>query len=496
MKFLRRNEKSIERGDRSHEAELLYLKAMTLMEELEETRRLAKEAERKRVSERKQLLDPKRLLCFNNKAKKFLDYYDESNVKKSDWRSKSLDEIKSDRRISFDDEQRDAGEISESCNELCRDYYEIRKKLKHKPIALTRKRAEILDVIPKSTSDFSSTDAPLRKFDSSGKRKGKQHLHYSNENRELHRRQRSLLDDGSVSGEKNESKTNVPISNKVNNHRSYSMYRSSSNKQKSKKSKGSSNSKNSKSKDRQSNSSSSRRRWDVPPEISMSESTETDYSIPVSVVESRISSSIQPDLSMISTMSSASYTTCDESTVILSPRGAKDMVGMPPDVSRQRAFQCSSTPFFNGQPNVLRRNPSGSVGKALSNLGTITEDIDFSSSSESSAASSSSSSYNSVSSDSYSKSCVIHGRGQDGEDYDPSLATSFLSEDDDPSLEYERLMKQRLREIKVKKMNSNPISGCAITGGGIWNTFMFDDATNSIMENEIFGDDESRDDYY
>jgi hypothetical protein len=478
MKLLKINDKrSNNRGNISHGAEKKHLKAISLIEELNaRTRRQKSEGTSGRNnSVRQKALDPKRLLCFNNKSKK--DQYQENgepNRKRSPWISRSIVEYNTDRKSSFKDERRNTGNISDLCNELCQDYYEIRKKLKNRPIVLTPKKAQILDAIAGSNSTSSSVDAPLRNFNEEcDSKRGKNCLHFSNGNRELHRRQRSLLDDnGSIHSENNKSKSNITNSEKSNKNRSDS-HRSQSEKSRS------SRSNTNKSKSQKSNRTRSNR---VREEIAMSESTEN--SIPVSFVEKKAHhNGLQPDISMMSTISSSSYSTssystCDESTVILSPRGANDKVNMPSKSSEKTknskmTLVCSSAACSGPQPKLrhqVSRNPI-SVGKAPSNLGTITEGDDCSSSSASSA---SSSSYGSSSSGSYTGSYYSHSGSDD--------------EEDDPSVDYGS---DRMRKTMLK---TNANSGCNIASGGIWNAIMFDEGNNGIVDREVFLDEDRRDD--
>jgi hypothetical protein len=465
----------------SHGAEKKHLKAISLIEELNErTRRQRSEAMSGRNdSERQKTLDPKRLLCFTNKSKK--DQYQENgepNRKRSPWRSRSIVEHNSGRQ----DERTNTSNISALCNELCQDYYEIRKKLKNRPIVLTPKKAQILEAIAGSNlTTSSSVDAPIRKFDNEDDNyKGKNCLHFSNSNRELHRRHRSLLDDNaSIHSENNKSKSNTTNSKKLNPNRS-KTHESQSDKSRS------SRSNTNKSKRQKSIRIKSFRMRDAPLEIATNESTE--YSIPVSFVERRACyNGGQSDISMISTMSSslystASYSTCDESTVILSPRRANDKVDLisksneKKKTSNNLALVCAAAACSSPQPKLRHqesRNPI-SVGMPPSNLGTITEGDDSSSPSTSSA---SSSSY-----------CSLSSNSNGGSYYSSSGA--------DRSVDYgnDRIEKAMLKTSSTMMRKKNANNSCSIPGGVIWNAIMFDEGNNSIIDKDVFHDEERRDD--
>ena len=481
MKLLRRNEQSNNRGNISG-AEIKHMKAISMIEELDE--RMKRQPTRgtidKYCSEQRKVLDPKRLLCFSNKAKK--DLNTEEYGEKSPWRSQSITDKKMNQNFSIMDERRKNGDMSALCNEICQDYYEIRKKLRDRPAVLTPKKTQILDAIAVSNSmTSSSVDAPLRNFDNGAKKREKTKVHYSNENRELHRRQRSLLDDNeSVDGEKMKSKSNKPNNKKPDRNR-LSSRKTNGIKSKSSGSRRSNKSDNIKSTSPTSNSrksNRSRRDKEIQREMSMSEYSED--TIPISVVERKIHrNGIQPDISIISTMTSRSYSTCDESSIILSPRGAHEKVDKNSKPSRVKLGLVCSPTHCARRPQKLRhhisRNPSN-VGISPLNLGTITEGDDTSSSSSSA----SFSSYGSSSSGSYS-------------DYSDSGSDD---EYDDPSLFYASARKSisKADGKRIKKKNVN--TSCSTVGGDdIWNALMYDEATTGFANEDSFGDEEGRDDH-
>ena len=405
---MRRNDNSYNKGNGKLGAEVKHLQAISLIEELD---RRTKRGNRGHGSERKQALNPKRLLCFNNKIK--TDQHDMGEA--YDWKN------------SGKSRDRHNGEISELCNELCRDYYEIRKKLRNRPIILNN-----IAIAGSVSTASSSIDAPLRQFDddkADGKQPEKQ-MHYSNENRELHRRQRSLLDDKSELKSKimstsifkiqrsrskkskgRKSQSNKPSIDKTQSYLSKSntsnMVNSSIHESKSNGSK----TKSHRSFNIQSKGNKSDREWDTTPDITMSESTQ--HSIPISVIERRIRSGLQPDISMISTLSSSSYTTCDDSSVILSPRGANDGVIHKTNNNTNMGLMCVPTGYSNRQQislHQMSRNPAGTIP---SHLGTISEGDDYTSS-----VASSSSSYSSYSSSSYYSSFSDSSYSESESDYD------------------------------------------------------------------------------
>jgi len=416
MKKLRRNDNNYNKGHGKLGAEVKHLQAISLIEELD---RRTKRGNRGDESERKQALNPKRLLCFSNKIK--TDQYDMGEAY--------------DRKNSGKSRDRHNGEISELCNELCRDYYEIRKKLRNRPIILNN------TAIAGSVSTASSSiDAPLRQFDDdkADRKQPKKQMHYSNENRELHRRQRSLLDDKSELKSKimstsifkiqrsrskkskgRKSQSNRPSIDKTQSHLSmsntYNMGNSIIHKSKSNRSK----TKSHRSFNLKSKGNKSDRGWDTTPEISMSESTQ--HSIPISVIERRIRSGLQPDISMISTLSSSSYTTCDDSSVILSPRGANDGVIHKTNNNTNMGLMCVPTGCSSRQQismHQMSRNPAGIIP---SHLGTISEGDDYTSS-----VASSSSSYSSYSSSSYYSSFSDSSYSESESDYYDEVYKYFL----------------------------------------------------------------------
>ena len=169
MKLLRRNdEQSSGRGGMSS-AEMRRLNALRIMEELMKKQSLN--------DGRDGRLHPKRLLCFSNKPKK--DEYPEERRDQSPWRSRSIMDGKSRRK---------KGDLSA----LCTEYSDLRKKLRQRPHAPTSKKTQIEHAIASSISTASSSvDAPLRNFDRGAKKRVNSNIHYINQNRELHRRQRS-----------------------------------------------------------------------------------------------------------------------------------------------------------------------------------------------------------------------------------------------------------------------------------------------------------------
>lgn len=493
MKLLKRNDnRSNNGGNMSHGAEKKHLKAISLIEELNERMRRPRSegASGRKNSERQKTLDPKRLLCFNNKSKK--DQYQENgepNRKRSPRKSRSIVEHNTDRKSSAKDERWNTSNTSALCNELCQDYYEIRKKLKNRPIVLTPKKAQILEAIAGSDSTTSSSvDAPIRKFDNEDDNKrGKDRLQC---NRELHRRHRSLLDDNaSIHSENNKSKSNITNSKKSNKNRS------KSHKSKSDKSRNSRSNTN-KSKSQKSIRTRSFRMRDAPLEIATSESTE--YSIPVSVVEKIAHrNECQSNISMMSTISSssystASYSTCDESTVILSPRRANDKVDTISKSSEKTknsnnmALVCAVAACSSPQPKLrhqLSRNPI-SVGMPQSNLGTIIEGDDYSSPSPSTSSASSSSYYGSLSSSTSNSGSFYSYSGSDDGDGDPSVDYGS-----------DRIGKTMLKTGSTMMRQQNANNVCSIPGGGIWNAIMFDEGIDTIIvDRDIFQNEDRRDD--
>jgi len=520
MKLLRRNnDKGSKKGNLSRNAEMKHRRAISLIEEFEQRTRGG--ADNEHSSEEMKGLNPKRLLCFNNKVKRDeYEEYGEENLKKSSWRSQNLGDesvkYSRDRNIATKNGRRNTGEVSHLCNELCQDYYEIRKHLKNRPV-LTTKRAQILKAIAGSTSTSSTTDAPIRKFKTDNNKSGNCLLDFRNENKKLHQRHRSLLDDkGFVNIEKNTSKKKklkvrksreiIPRTKKSNNQKPKNANISITNKSKSH---GSNNLKSSK------NGSSGM--WDELYEITASESTE--YTIPVSYVEQKPNrSDVQPDISMISTLSSSSYTTCDESAVILSPRGANDEADSqinPGETSNNNTMSlvCSAPAFAihqerprdsmnrnpatvidtqNSMPSVLSNlnslgialsnlqisNPN-SVGVATSNLGTIKEIDDYlspSADSDSSGTSVSSSTNDSTSGTSYG-----------GSYYSDSSSTN---EGDDLSAVY--TSNQWIKAMSKKSKHTN--IGCNVASDDIWNSIMFDAGTNNIVKGQLCRTKDARDD--
>ncbi len=463
MKILRRNEPSNNRGNLSG-AEMKHMKAASLIQEFydKSKRRPSEDVRARNISEMQQALNPKRLLCFSNKAKK--DQNPEENLKQPQLRPTNITDYKAGQKFSVKDRRRNNGDLSVLCNELCRDYYEIRKKLKNRPVVLTPKKPLIQDAITGSNSTTSSSvDAPLRDF--GGVKRGKSKVHYSNENRDLHRRQRSLMDDsGSVNGGKNKSRNRSNVKKSSQSRSSSGRKASNSIQSKSNRSKNSNRSDKSKSKSRRSNSlkANSKRSYGervTQPEMSMSESTLD--TVPVSVVERNC---IQPDISMISTMTSKSYSTYNDSSIILSPRGANDKVDKNLNQSKGGLLVCSSTPC-SSRPQRSRqhvtRNPSNPTVSPL-DLRTIREGDDYYSSSASSA---SYSYYSSSSSGSYS-------------DYSDS---SFDEEEYDPSKSYVRnshASKSISKAGKKKKKKENIITGCStVASGDVWSAIMYDEGT-------------------
>ena len=503
MKLLRRNDKSNNnRGNLSHSEEILHLKAIALMEELEKTRRQREKVIRDRSSnERQRPLDPKRLLCFNGKSKKEKDEDDAVHAKPhkeiSPWisgKSKTATTyVSKGRELSARDERRNNGDIADICNELCQDYYEIRKKLRNRPVVLASKKVQTMDSTSVSNSTLSSFDAPIRKFHDDHRKKKKnprerKDLHYSNENRELHRQQPSLLDDnGSVHhNQKNKAKgkKSKQKQSKSNSFTSWisdgnknSSHKSKTNKQKNKKSK------NKNSISRKPNNNRPNIVWEDSPEMKGSGSTA--YTVPVSFVEKKSNrSKMQPDLSMISTLTSSSYTTCDESRVILSPRGGDDKMERQFNPSEEivdtdMGLVCAPIGFTaTQQQSRLHRNPSV-AGVALANLGTIAEGGAYASPSVS--LSSSFSSYSSSSSGGDSGS-YYNDSQSDGEEYDPSVVYGH---------DYAVRAIKTTPKIRAKKTTVN--GGCTIGGGEMWN--MFEEDSNSIVASDSFMDYDRRDDY-
>ena len=436
-----------------------HMKAVSLIQEFHDKskRRPSEDVRARNISELQQTLNPKRLLCFSNKAKKGQN--PEENLKQPQWRPRNITDYKAGQKLSVKDRRRNNGDLSTLCNELCQDYYEIRKKLKNRPVVLTPKKPLIQDAIAGSNSTTSSSvDAPLRDF--GGVKRGKSKVHYSNENMELHRRQRSLLDDsGSVNGGKNKSRNKSNVKNSSQS-RSSSSRKANSIQSKSNRSKNSKRSDKSKSQSRRSNSlkANSKRSYReraTQPEMSMSESTLD--TVPVSVVEKN---GIEPDISMISTMTSKSYSTYNDSSIILSPRGANDKVDKNLNQSQGGLLVCSSTPC-SSRPQISRqhvtRNPSNPGGSPL-DLRTIREGDHYCSSSASSA---SYSYYSSSSSGSYS-------------DYSDS---SFDEEEYDPSNSYVRNSYVSKSISKAgKKKKENIITGCStVASGDVWSAIMYDE---------------------
>jgi len=525
MKLLRRNNdkgSNKGKGNSSRNAEMMHRRAISLIEELEQRTRGG--ADNEHSSEKMKGLNPKRLLCFNNKAKRDeYEEYGEENLKKSSWRSQNLGDesvkYSRDREIATKNGRRNTGEMSHLCNELCQDYYEIRKNLKNRPV-LTTKRAQILKAIAGSTSTKSTTNAPIRKFKTDNNKSGNCVLDFRNENRKLHQRQRSLLDDnGFVNIEKNTSKKKklkvrksrkiIPRTTKSNNQKPTNANGSITNKSKSHRSN-----------NLKSNKYGSSGMWDELYEIANSESTE--YTIPMSYVEQKPNrSDAQPDISMTSTLSSSSYTTCDESAVILSPRGADDEADSqinPSETSNNNTMSLvCSTPAFaihqerprdsmnrnpatvtntqNSMPSVLSNlsslgmalsnlqisNPS-SVGVATSNLRTIQELDDYltpSTDSDSSGSSVSSSTNDSTSGTSY------------GGSYYSDSSSSSSNEGDDLSAVY--TSNQWIKAMSKKGKHTN--TGCNVDSDDIWNSIMFDHSTNSIVKGQRCRTKDARDDY-
>eukprot|EP00531_Pseudo-nitzschia_arenysensis_P006899 CAMPEP_0116145930 /NCGR_PEP_ID=MMETSP0329-20121206/16888_1 /TAXON_ID=697910 /ORGANISM="Pseudo-nitzschia arenysensis, Strain B593" /LENGTH=459 /DNA_ID=CAMNT_0003641633 /DNA_START=8 /DNA_END=1390 /DNA_ORIENTATION=- len=455
MKILRRNEQTDNRGNLSG-AELKHMKAVSLIEELDDRskRRPRVDAKGRNKSELQQALNPKRLLCFSNKAKK--DQDPEENQRKSDWKSRNIIDYKAGQILTIKDRRKNNGELSALCNELCQDYYEIRKKLKNRPVVTNPKKVQVLDaaIAGSNSTTSSSIDAPLRNF--GVKKSEKSNVHYSNENRELHRRQRSLLDDGSVHREKNKS-SNKSTSKKSNQTRSSrsSSRKTNSIQSKSNRSKNSKRSDKSKSKSRKSNSlkANSRRSHrgrPTQPEMSMSESTAD--TIPVSVIERNSrGSGIHPDMSMISTMTSKSYSTYTDSSIILSPRGANDKVDKNLNQGQGGLLVCSSAAPCTSRPQRSGHHISRNPSNVQVDLGTIAEGDYYYTSS---ASSGSFSSYSSSSSCSYS---------------DYSDSSSDLEDDG-----------------ARRKNKKNIGTGCStVARSDVWNAIMYD-------ENTI----EERDDHY
>lgn len=394
MKLLRRNNEQSGKGGMSN-AEIRHLKAVSLLQEMS----LA-DGPDGHGSER-QSLHPKRLLCFSNKPKK--DQYPEERREQSPWRSRS---------IMDDKTRRKNGDLSAMCNELCDDYYEIRKNLRQRPHAATAKKTLLLEAVSTSPSTASSSvEAPLRKFDRRLKTRTNSNLHYSNENRERHRRQRSLMDDNiSVQSEQIKSNANWNP-NKFTIRRSRPKKNSGPKTSKSSKSsKSSSHGSNS----RQSSSKRSYREKEIQPKSS-SISEYTEDTLPVSVVEQK---KIHNNVSTISTMTSRSYTTCDDVSVILSPRAANERVKKQSAPSRVNySLGCTPvTPCAQPQPQARDyTTPSPRKANILNtDLGVIREDYDYSSSSGSLASSASFSSYGS----SYSSGSYADYSGSGTEYYD------------------------------------------------------------------------------
>ncbi len=466
MKVLRRNEQTDNRVNLSG-TEVKHMKAVSLIEELDDrSKRRPRELTKGRnKSDLQQALNPKRLLCFSNKPKK--DQDSEENQRMTDWRSRNIIDYKGGQILTFKDRRRNNGDLSALCNELCHDYYEIRKKLKNRPVVRNPKKVEVLDaaITGSNSTTSSSVDAPLRNF--GVKKSRKANVHYSNENRELHRRQRSLLDN-SGSGHPPKNKSSKRSTSKKSNHTRSS--RSSSPKMNSiqpnsNRSKNSKRSDKSKSKSRSfstllANSMRSSRERPTQPQISMSESTAD--TIPVSIVERNSRrSGIHPDMSMISTMTSKSYSTYNDSSIILSPRGANDKVDKNLNQGQGGLLVCSSTPCTSRPQRPghhISRNPS-TVGV---DLGTIREgDYYFTSS----ASSGSFSSYSSSSSGSYS---------------DYSYSSSDREEDDDRCVsESNSHARQCIPTHRGRRKNKKNIAnGCStVTRSDVWNAIMHDEST-------------------
>lgn len=476
MKLLRRNDNSYNRGNISHGEEMKHMRALSLIEELNaRTRRETREDEGDRdEGDRRQGLDPKRLLCFSNKAKK--DKNGETSRKKSPWRTRGIGEFDTGKTPSFEKERRNTGDLSDLCNELCQDYYEIRKKLRNRPIVLTTKKAQILEALAGSTSTSSSVDAPLRNFDEKISNRGeKKKTDFSNETIELHRRQRSLLDDNASVQSENNKSNGISIFNMKSKSKTFSRTKSSSKKSEKSDRSRRSQSRNGRSSRRKSNRDRSNRLRYAPPDIANSQSTE--QTAPVSVIERKVRSGL--DSSIISTITSTSYTTSGETDVIWSPRGAKEKVDKSSRASRKPKTKslglqvCAASPCASrSQSHLVSRNPSN-VGTSPSNLRIIREGDDYSSSSDSSA---STSSYGSSSSGSYSGSSYSDTGSED--------------EQDDLRIVYSSSYTKNSKSKKTKSVSS----GCTtLAKDEIWNAIMNDDG-NSIAQTEDFGDEE-RDDH-
>eukprot|EP00535_Pseudo-nitzschia_heimii_P002310 CAMPEP_0197188038 /NCGR_PEP_ID=MMETSP1423-20130617/17073_1 /TAXON_ID=476441 /ORGANISM="Pseudo-nitzschia heimii, Strain UNC1101" /LENGTH=506 /DNA_ID=CAMNT_0042639777 /DNA_START=93 /DNA_END=1613 /DNA_ORIENTATION=+ len=504
MKFLRRNDKRDDRRTLSHSEEILHLKAISLMEELEKMRREKNQDVRnQRSSELQHSLDPKRLLCFSGKSKDKNEEYDfhvDPNKEIRPWISEDsktrTKHTSKGRELSLRDQRRSNGDIAGICDELCRDYYEIRKKLKNRPIVLTSKKFQTIDSTSGSNSTTSSFDAPMRKFHDDDKKKknhrGRKHLHYSNVNRELHRQQPSLLDDKGPKHNQKDKKKSHQSKQKHSKTTILANWKSGGNNKISHKSK-SNRAKNKKSENKKSNSLKSNDKksnvvWVDSPEIKGSESTA--YTIPLSFVEKKSHrKNIQPDLSMISTLTTSSYSTCEESSVILSPRGANDKVQRNLKPSREivdsdlglmcAPIACSSTQ----QQTTLRTNRNPSIPAiALANLGTITEGGAYASPSVSS------SSFSSYSSSSSCSDGESYCSDSDGKDYDPSI----IYGNDYAVKAIKATPKNR---AKTKIVNG----GCSIESAEMWNVFDKGGnsvvASNSIVAIDNFRADDRRDDY-